>query len=695
MASGSIASVISYIKRPLSWASRARLAPVIMVGGIAVAAWGQYVLLSEPEFALRGALLMAGGGLAFLAALLMGWQSLGAEALLDDEQEESAATSFSWGLRQQVGLAVGILGGLAGFLLNGDNTFTTWGFSLWVIGCLAIVLAFWPPRGRLQFRLPSLQPSSAWAPVALLLILGLAAFFRFYDLDNTIREMVRDHALVIFDVQTIHDGAHPVYITAARGREALFFYMSAGLVPFLGYSFLHLKILSAAVGVIAVAATYFMTKELFGNRRVALIAAILVSLSFWHIILSRLGFPFTLHPLTVALMLTFLFRALKYNRSSDFVFSGVFLGLGLWTYAAARAVPLAVALILTVSLLSRFLSKRAERLAFLVNSALLVVTALVVYAPLGRFALDAPDSYWDRTGDQIGEQGDTLAVLGDHIKRTLLMFNWQGSEPGLLHPSDFPAQLDYLTGAAFAVGVGAMALFWVLRRRGLNAHASVAFFVMLVPSFAVLNFTHEVPSASRASGVIPLVFAVAALPLYIGSEFLVKAFGRLGLVAAVGLLGVALGLIGYMNYNTYFNDYADFNARQSLNQTEVAAVFRDFEQAGGDLDNAYLKAQPNWINTLVLAIELEDIDWQSAFYEIGAVRDHALNPEAKLYVVHPDDGTGFLRLREIYPRGTAYRFESSRSEPGQYSRIFNFFVILVPAAGEVPMAPLPNTRPVR
>ena len=69
-----------------------------------------------------------------------------------------------------------------------------------------------------------------------------------------------------------------------------------------------------------------------------------------------------------------------------------------------------------------------------------------------------------------------------------------------------------------------------------------------------------------------------------------------------------------------------------------------------------------------------------------------MNPEAKLYVVRPDDGTAFLRLREIYPRGTAYKFESSRSEPG---RDLGYFVILVPAAGEAPMAPLPNTRPVR
>ena len=667
-----------------------------MVGGIAVAGWGQYVLLSEPEFALRGALLMAGGGLAFLAALLMGWRSLGTEALLDDQQEESAATPFSWGLRQQVGLAVGILGGLAGFFLNDyshTSSFTTWGFLLWLAGLMGLVLAFWPPSWRIRFRLTKLHLSSTWVLVVLMFTLGLAAFLRFYDLDNVLKEMRGDHASVIRDIKLVRDGTSPIFFPAGRGREALFFFLGAGVSPFIGFSFLTIKVTSGIVGVLTVAATYFMTRELFGNRGVALIAAILISLSFWHIILSRLGFPVVLQPLTVAMTLAFLFRALKYNRSSDFVFAGLFLGLGLYTYGAARVVPLAVGLILIISLLSRFLGSRHPGAPhFLLNSVLLIVTALAVYAPLGRYALEQSDSYWLRSREVGIQNNFSLDLLANNVEKTFLMFNWQGGIAGIVN-APASAQLDYVTGAAFALGAGAMALFWLLRRRGLNAYVGLAFFVMLIPTIgSMTDSTISLPSPVRAAGVIPLVFAAAALPLYMGFQLLAKAFGRRGLILGLTLLGFALGLIGYVNYQTYFDDYADFNAFNSINHTEVATVFRSFEEAGGDLDNAYLKAQPTWINTLVLAIEMGDIDWRNAFEDIGAARDHALNPEAKLYVLHPEDGTGFLRLREVYPRGTAYKFESSRSEPG---REFGFFVILVPAAGEAPLAPLPNTHPVR
>ncbi len=679
-------------------AVRVGLAPVIMIAGIAAAAWGQYILLSEREFALRGALLMTGGGLAFLTALLMEWKTLGARALHDEEKEESAATSILFGLRQKTLLTVGILGGLAGYFLNDGtrNNFTTWGFSLWLVGCLALVLAFWP-SGPPRLRLPKLHPSSVWVLAVLVPTLGLAAFFRFYDLDNLLSAMAGDHGRIILDLRSVANGAHPIWFQSNFGREALYFYLGPVLVPFFGYSWLTIKVLSAIIGVLTVPAIYFMTKELFGNRRIALIAAFLVAVSFWHVIISRVGYRIVLEPLMVALTLLFLIRSVKYNRSSDFVFSGLFLGLTLWTYTAARVVPIAVGLILILSLLTRLLSSRPEWRTFLLHSVLLVLTALVVFAPQARFALAQPELYWGRTERHIEQRDDLLDILGGNVQRTLLMFNWQGDAPGT-HNAPDSAQLDYLTGAAFALGLGAMALFWLRERRGVYAYLGVAFLVMLIPSAAVISFPHEVPHAFRVSGVIPLVFAAAALPLYMGSKLLVKAFGRWALVLALPLLGLTLGLIGFVNYNTYFDDYAAFNARNSNNWRELGTIYRQFEKRGGDLDNAYLMNRPHWVDTQVLAVWMGDLDWCSGrascngLFDVEEAREHPSNPEAMMYVVSLEGATTLLRLQEIHRPGSVYKFESSRSEPG---RDLGVFVFLVPAEGEAPMAPLPNTHLIR
>jgi hypothetical protein len=669
------------------------MAPVIMVSGMAAAAWGQYILLSEREFALRGAILMAGGGLAFLAALLMGWQPLDAAGSLDEEGEEPTATSLPWNLRQTAGLLLGIVGGLAGFFLNdydslGESSLTAWGFFPWVAGVAGIVLAFWPRSERLGVRVPKLEPSSTWILVALASTLGLAAFFRFYGLDGLLKEMVGDHASVIFDVKRVTDGTHPVYFTAGQGREALFFYAGASLTPFFGHSFLTIKVVSAIAGVLTVAATYFMARELLGSRRVALIAAILISLSSLHVIISRVGFPVALYPLTTALTFAFLFRALKYNRSSDFVFAGLFLGLGLYTYSGARVVPLAVGLILVLSLLSQLVNRRGGAPAFLANSTLLVVAALIVYAPLARYALEQPDLYWSRV-ETVRAQDESLGFLANSAKKALLAFNWEAGIPGGQN-EPHSSQLDYLTGAAFALGVGAMALSSLMRRRGLNAYAGLAFLIMLVPA---TGSQWDGTSFLRMAGAIPLVFAVAALPLHMGSVLLTKAFGRAGLLLALSLLGVTLGAIGFLNHHIYFGDYADFWALNSGNTTEYAAIFRDFaDEGGGDLDNAYLKAMPYGIDTGVLAIAMGDLDWRNGFADIQEASIHALSPEAKLYVVTLGDEPSLRRLQEIYPQGSTYKFESSRSQPG---RDFGFFVFLVPAKGQGAVTPLPNTHLVR
>ncbi len=699
MISDIVSSAIRRSNNVLGWASRARLASVIMVAGIAVAAWGQYILASDRESVLRGALFMTAGGLAFLAALLVGWQTLDAEATLDDEEQEATETSIPWGLRQKIGLTVGILGGLAGFFLNDDNTFTAWGSALWLLGCLAIVLAFWPSQGRAIFRLPKLHLSSAWVLAGLAATLGLAAFLRFYDLNNTIREMNFDHASIVIDIGSVGDGVFTIFFEGTRGGagESLFMYLGTGLVPFFGYSYLTIKVLSAIIGVLTVAATYFMTKELFGNRRIALIAAVLISLSFWHLIISRVGYRHGLDALLVALILLFLFRALRYNRSSDFVFTGLFLGVALYAYTGARIVPLAVGLILAISLFSRLLGKRAEWRTFALNSALVILTALVVYAPLGGYSLDRPDWYWQRLGDTGPQQeSDAFEFLRNNFKATLLMFNWKGGFAPELNAPD-SAQLDYVTGAAFVLGVGAMAFFWLRRRRGEYAYVGLAFLIMMVP--AIVSTHTDVPIDGparpiRAVGVIPLLFAAAALPFYLGAAFLVKAFGRVALVLALPLLGLALGLVGFLNYDTYFDDYGGFNHLNSKNVSEYGALFQSFEKAGGDLDNAYLKDRPHFVDRNILTVEIGDLDWpkRNWFHDLEEAREHALSPEAKLYVVALDDGTSLLRLQEIHPRGSTYKFESPKTRPGLD---FGLFVFVVPAEGEAPMQPLPNTHLIR
>ena len=78
---------------------------------------------------------------------------------------------------------------------------------------------------------------------------------------------------------------------------------------------------------------------------VALLATIFIATSFWHVLMSRLGFRSIGEPFIQALALAALFRGLRLNRWGWIAIAGALIGLNLYTYLAARLFPVAIAAI--------------------------------------------------------------------------------------------------------------------------------------------------------------------------------------------------------------------------------------------------------------------------------------------------------------------------------------------------------------
>ena len=68
-------------------------------------------------------------------------------------------------------------------------------------------------------------------------------------------------------------GERPLFITSYTGKEVLFFYLAGGLIRLVGSSIFTLRLTAALVGIVTVAAVYWLGLELFRDRRVALVAA--------------------------------------------------------------------------------------------------------------------------------------------------------------------------------------------------------------------------------------------------------------------------------------------------------------------------------------------------------------------------------------------------------------------------------------
>jgi 4-amino-4-deoxy-L-arabinose transferase-like glycosyltransferase len=115
----------------------------------------------------------------------------------------------------------------------------------------------------------------------------------------------------------------------------LYPYMQYAGVSLLGRNLDGLRIVSAIFGTLTIPAVYLLAKTLF-DRRIALLAALLLATFPPHIHFSRIGLNNIADPLFGVLALAFLARGIKNNRRMDFAIGGVSLGLTQYFYEGGR-----------------------------------------------------------------------------------------------------------------------------------------------------------------------------------------------------------------------------------------------------------------------------------------------------------------------------------------------------------------------
>ncbi|MBZ0286334.1 MAG: glycosyltransferase family 39 protein, partial [Anaerolineae bacterium] len=115
----------------------------------------------------------------------------------------------------------------------------------------------------------------------------------------------------------------------------LFSYLQNWGVDLLGRNLEGLRAISVVMGTLGIPALYFLARELF-DRRVALLAALLLAVFPPHIQFSRIGLNNIIDPLLGTLALAFLVRGLKHNRPFDFALGGAALGLTQYFYEGGR-----------------------------------------------------------------------------------------------------------------------------------------------------------------------------------------------------------------------------------------------------------------------------------------------------------------------------------------------------------------------
>ncbi len=379
----------------------------------------------------------------------------------------------------------------------------------------------------------------------LLVLLLLGAGLRLWDAGRTPPGLYHDEAQNGLDaLHVLETGETPLYFPANNGREPLFIYLVTASVALLGRSPLAVRLPAFFVGFLTLAATYDLARVLWG-RRAGTYALAVLSVTFWHVHLSRIGFRAVLLPLLTALFLGQLARGLRQeargkkqeargDRSADhrisasahqriqqlstqssalstrhsaWLAAGALYGLSWYTYMAARFTPVALAVMLLYGLLfHRDVVRRAWR-----GGLLFCVAALLVLAPLGVYTLRHPDVVLARTGQvtilspEING-GDFWGTLLKHTARTAGMFFVRGDRIWR-HNLAWRPVWDPALGLAFLVGAGvALARF---RRDPGAALALLWTATMALPTL----LAEDAPHFLRGVGVLPTAALLPVLGL--------------------------------------------------------------------------------------------------------------------------------------------------------------------------------------
>ncbi len=448
--------------------------------------------------------------------------------------------------RNAVALAIAVLLGLVGQHYLVEERSLTLGLTIWAVALFLFVGGLWWNRNAhrgtdgpaTETPLRRVHPHQLMEILLVVVVISVGVFLRTFKVGNYPPGLNHDAAWNgLYAIRVSLEGIWSPYVAEAWGRETMFHYIIAFFQVFLGPSQSTIWLAAVAVGICTLAAFYLMVRRLLGFR-VALIATYLLSISGWHITMSSVGWRAVLVPLFVALVFDFLIKAVQERRKRDFVAAGVLLGLSLYTYDAARVLPLVAVAYLIYHIIRDPKLIRAN----LVHLVMFGLAFSLTLAPLAWFALQNWDAFTGRAGflwigAQIEQEG-SIQPLWTNIMDSLLMFNYRanGNDFFVTEPL-----LDIPVSVFFALG-----FIYALTKLRQPAYFLLVAMLLLIVVVGVAS----VPNGNRAIGAVVPATVLAALILVDWWRWLSSSYPRYRNLFLSALVGVLL-YSGYATYDSY------------------------------------------------------------------------------------------------------------------------------------------------
>lgn len=424
-----------------------------------------------------------------------------------------------------------------------------------------------------------------WLRGGMLPILLAAAFLRLYGLVHLSPPGLEHDEVANWLIdQQILQGNHAVYFTDAYGHEAGFHYLQSAFISLLGDHALALRLPAAFAGLLLIAVSYALARRLF-DPKVARFSAALLAVLFFPVFYSRLGLRAITLPLVSGFSAYFWWRgwanisaesgSRRRQPRADFLLAGLFAGLSLYTYMAARAVPIFYALfILYLTLFHRPALKRRWQ-HILLFCMIFAITA----APLTIFLQTNPGAEFRISEIDVPLRamltGDLGPVLANSLK-ILAMFGFSGDPLWRQNVAHLPL-FDPVVAALFYLS---LPIFLARFRDERYAFLILWLTTAVVPSIVTI----DAPSSIRIINSLPVLALFPGVVIH-NSGGLSTVINKLS--TKIGDIRGQLGLTILILYYIGLTGWALF--QQWPGSDEVQFVWqKGLTQAAGYLDSAAL-----------------------------------------------------------------------------------------------------------
>ena len=276
-----------------------------------------------------------------------------------------------------------------------------WELWVWLLCCAVIIITLAPIRLR-RFRVD--------ARLGVLFLVILAAFvLRAILLDSIPGGLHVDETGVAgYTMDQVHLGSNQTispFIVGLDSHPTLYFYLIKLFISVFGYTIAGLRSASVLAGTLAVLATYFCV-AVWNNRRMALIAAILIAAYHFHVHWSRLALNNIWDTVWVPAMIGAYAWGWKNCNSAGAALAGAALGFMLYFYQGGR-----VTILLLLFIIAWLWWKERDNQRLVLHLGKLAAVAMCIALPLALFAITEPDPFFARLHTVFGWRPEVIQEI--------------------------------------------------------------------------------------------------------------------------------------------------------------------------------------------------------------------------------------------------------------------------------------------